>query len=268
MSLPEPSFHDVDRMLRHLEMAIDTDTATPQLLAVMQKRLDIIDEKHRDDPAVADQYYKLLELQALIHGTHLNDVEAKKFLAAAIKMAGGASKLSSRLLKAYIASHVAAAASTRAPAPTAPRQASTPTPAPEPRPTDDRRAERGAAPAKEHKAKRFHFGRKKLFTIAGIAVVLLAVGVWLGPLDTVVSALYPSEQRTQIKQQQAVMQSLTDQYNKCSTEIKARATKVDSTDPEAVDKYNKDLASCDAVRVKQNTAVDKYNTLTNTKKPA
>jgi hypothetical protein len=264
MSLPEPSFHDVDRMLRHLEMAIDTDTATQQLLAVMQKRLDIIDDLHRGDPEVANQYHKLLELQALIHGTHLNHAEAKKFLAAAIKLAGGASKLSSRLLRAYVASHVAA---------TAPRQVHTPVashqaPTPEPRPTDERRAERGAAPAKEHKTKRFQFGGKKLFAIAGVAVLLVAVGVWLGPLDTVVSALHPSEQRVQIKQQQAVVKTLTEQYDKCSTEIKARAAKVDSNDPEAVDKYNNDLAACDAIRVKQNTAVDKYNALTNTKKPA
>jgi hypothetical protein len=246
MSLPEPSFHDVDPMLRHLEAAIDSNTATPQLLAAMQKRLDAIDDRHRADPVVVSQYHKLLELQALIHGTHNNDAEAKKFLVGAIKTAGGVHKLSSRLLKKYIADQQAAAQSAL----------KTPTTAQVP-----------STPAA--RAKRFpKIRRKRLFAIAGIAVLLLSAATLFGPMGKVVSAIYPSEQHAQIKRQQAEMESLTAQYNACSTELKSRAPKVDTTDPEAVDKYNKDLATCDAVRIKQNSAVDKYNALINPSKPA
>jgi hypothetical protein len=235
-------------MLQHLEAAIDNNTATPQLLAAMQKRLDAIDDRHRADPVVASQYHKLLELQALIHGTHNNDAEAKKFLVGAVKTAGGAHKLSSRLLKKYIADQHAAVPST----------AKAPTTMP-------------AAPVPPMSARVKHFPkvrRKKLFVVAGIAVLLLSAATLLGPMGKVVSAIYPSEQHAQIKRQQAEMESLTKQYNTCSTELKSRAPKVDTTDPEAVDKYNKDLATCDAIRVKQNNAVDKYNALINPSKPA
>jgi hypothetical protein len=92
-------------MMRHLETAIDNDTATPKLLAVMQKRLDAIDEQYQGDPGVAHQYHKLLEIQALIYGTQRREAEATKFMNGAIEMAGGADKLSSRLLRTYIHQH-------------------------------------------------------------------------------------------------------------------------------------------------------------------
>lgn len=58
---------------------------------------------------------------------------------------------------------------------------------------------------------------------------------------------------------QALADSLTAQYEACSSELVNKRNSVDQTSQNEIDIYNAELASCESVRVKQNAAVESYN---------
>lgn len=55
--------------------------------------------------------------------------------------------------------------------------------------------------------------------------------------------------------------SLTEQYNSCSSSLTAKQNSVDTTSQSAVDAYNAEYNACENIRIKQNEATDKYNAL-------
>jgi cell division protein FtsB len=100
-----------------------------------------------------------------------------------------------------------------------------------------------------------------LLIIVGVILFVAYVVTLFVSLKHLENKVYPQEHRIALQQQQQKLESLTAQYNTCAAELKTRAKSIDQNDPDAVDKYNSDLANCDAVREAQNKAVDRYDAL-------
>lgn len=58
------------------------------------------------------------------------------------------------------------------------------------------------------------------------------------------------------------MESLRSQYNACSTDLEMRRESVDIYSDDEVSSFNNDLADCESLRLKLNSAIDEYNKLT------
>lgn len=97
-----------------------------------------------------------------------------------------------------------------------------------------------------------------IFSTIGILLFCVLIGVTAYNAST---NTYPQGSVAEIEAQQLVMDDLTKQYEECSTDLTSRESKLDTDNADEVDTYNADWDACEAIRLKQNTAVDEYNRL-------
>jgi hypothetical protein len=105
-----------------------------------------------------------------------------------------------------------------------------------------------------------------LLSIIVIFVVLIAIAISSSNSNSNTTT-YPTSSTPaatispEIQAAKNNVDSLTAQYDKCSSDLIAREPTVNRYSQYAVDAYNTDLQACENVRLKQNEAVDKYNSL-------
>lgn len=69
------------------------------------------------------------------------------------------------------------------------------------------------------------------------------------------TSTYNSDQSSK----KTIYENLTKQYEECSSSLESRIKNLDKTSQTEVDNYNTDLAICEAIRQKQNSATEEYN---------
>ena len=110
-----------------------------------------------------------------------------------------------------------------------------------------------------------HKGMSKgIYILAGLwiayLILLIAGTVFSGDQTTSIQPPTNSNQ-SEIDAKKAASDSLTTQYDTCSSNLLARRDSVDTYDQNAVDAYNTDYQNCENIRVQQNAAADAYNSL-------
>lgn len=106
-----------------------------------------------------------------------------------------------------------------------------------------------------------------LLSLIAIFIVLIIVAASSDSSDTsTTTSTSPSTSTTttitpEIQAAKDRMDSLTAQYEKCSSDLIARKPSVDRYSQYAIDSYNADLQTCENVRLEQNAQVEKYNKL-------
>lgn len=102
------------------------------------------------------------------------------------------------------------------------------------------------------------------FTIAEVVIIIIGmiIATW-SVYATVASphVVLSPEQQTQSNQLKDKSDSLYSQYQICTESLRQRQDTIDTEDQVAVDSYNADYDSCEAIRVEQNKAADDYNNL-------
>lgn len=109
--------------------------------------------------------------------------------------------------------------------------------------------------------------RKKHNKIAWIILLsIIAIFVVLIIMAVSSSSSYPSTPTSpsatitpEIQSAKDRMDSLTAQYEKCSSDLVAREPNIDKYSQYAIDSYNADWQTCENVRLEQNAQVEKYN---------
>ena len=184
----------------------------------------------------------------MIYGEGDQEQQALEFLKEAVRQAGSVGKLYSKLLKDYIANH------------------SQPVPAMVPV-TDDIPAEPDPTdPAENYgnHASRLHerpkFGRMKaaLAVTLGLAVVSV-VGWHFVPRAAALPVMLAKHSEIDSAKQQ--FDSLTAQYNSCSSRLASERGTIDTNNLTAVDAFNQDTQSCQAVLQRQHQAANRYDAL-------
>lgn len=94
-----------------------------------------------------------------------------------------------------------------------------------------------------------------------MAVILVAGFVAVSIPNGLSKKTIPADAQTQINTQKASVDSLKTQYDTCNSALLSRQSMIDKTTQSEVDKYNADIASCNATRDQYNTAADSYNAL-------
>lgn len=104
-----------------------------------------------------------------------------------------------------------------------------------------------------------------LLTIIAIFAVLIIVAVSSGSSNTGSDTGSDTSTNTtvtpEIQAAKNRMDSLTAQYERCSSDLEAREPNVDRYSQYAIDSYNADWQDCEDVRLEQNAQVEKYNTM-------
>jgi hypothetical protein len=236
------SLDNVDVMIGFLEQKIEANAVTPKLLGAMQKRLDVIDKLYRNDALFSEYYPRMLELQALIYGEGNQESKALEFLDEAVRQAGGAHGLQSKLVKQYILRHkrhVATVAQSRH--------------VPSVQVVDK------SASAPRKKRKFFVFSKMKV----GFAAAFGLVAISAATLAFVPHAFGLSflVNHSKISAQKRVYDDLTAQYKSCSSSLANEHGTIDPNDTTAVDTYNQATAKCQTVLQQQKQAADQFDKL-------
>lgn len=100
-----------------------------------------------------------------------------------------------------------------------------------------------------------------LLSIIAIFIVLIVIAISSSSSS---SDTYTNPDTTltpKIKAAKDKMDSLTAQYEKCSSDLVARETTVNRYSQYEVDSYNADWQDCENIRLEQNAQVEKYNSM-------
>jgi hypothetical protein len=230
----------VDVMIDFLESKIESNAVTPAVLDALQKRLDAISAAHRSGPDFDQFYPHMLELQTLIYGEGNQEKKANLYLKEAVRETGSVNGLHSKLLRQYVVNH------------SRPMQA--------------------AAVSAQHAAFDHNVTsaprRRKFFTLrklqVGFVTVIVLVGVAAGTLHFVPrAAALPIllVRHSEIIRVTQAYESLTAQYKVCSANLAQRKGTIDFNDFAAVDTYNNDAKSCNAILQQLHQAQEQYNSL-------
>lgn len=123
-------------------------------------------------------------------------------------------------------------------------------------------AQKAANYSNEHKApeplRARTYAGEVIFAVIGIILFLAILFV---TIYSSAQNAYPQGTENEIAAQKIAMDQLTKQYNTCSSDLVSRYDGIDRTNQNAIDSYNADYDACEAVRLKQNEAVDQYNRL-------
>ncbi len=250
------SLEYVDAMIDFLEQKIEKNEVTHAMLGALQKRLDAIDASHRDHPHFAHYYPHMLELQTLIFGESNQEVKALHFLKEAVRQAGSVGKLYSKLLKLYIAKHTPQ-----------PALATVPVVAEEPTAInpDVELSEQYSGPVNHtqhasemHIRPRFRALKVGFVAVFGLAVLSVST-LHFVPRAAALPMLFTKH--AQIQGAKQAYDSLTEQYNACSSKLASEHGSVDTYDTQAVEAYNQETKDCQAVQQQQNQAAAKYDNL-------
>lgn len=100
-----------------------------------------------------------------------------------------------------------------------------------------------------------------LLSIIAIFIVLIAVALSSSSSDLDTTTSPSSTITSEIQAAKNRMDSLTAQYEACSSDLEAREPNVNRYSQYAVDSYNADWQACEDIRLEQNAQVDKYNSM-------
>lgn len=100
-------------------------------------------------------------------------------------------------------------------------------------------------------------GGEVVFIIVG----LMWGGLFLLGLIASVNSSDTSYLTPEAEAQKTIMDNLTTEYDTCSDNLIVREKTLNKYSQSAVDSYNTDYDSCESVRLRQNAAVEKYNSL-------
>jgi len=249
------SLEHVDAMIDALETKIQKRELSQKLLDGVQQRLDSIEAAHRGSPEFARYYPRLLELQTLVYGESGQEQKALDFLKEAVRQTGSVNGLYSNLLKEYVVRHTPLAAA-EVPVHVEAQAASAPA-----IPVDIVEA----APREKRKHaselhKRPGFGKMKVAFAAvfGLAVISVATMHFVPRAAALPTLLADHSEIASAKQK---FDTLTDQYNQCSSKLAAGRGSVNTNDMTALDAYNQDVAACQAVLQQQHLAANRYDAL-------
>lgn len=102
-----------------------------------------------------------------------------------------------------------------------------------------------------------------LLSIIAIFIVLIAIAISSSSSDsgTDTSTNTPITSTSEIQAAKDKMDSLTAQYETCSSDLVAREKTLNRYSQYAVDSYNSDYDACEDIRLEQNAQVDRYNSM-------
>ncbi len=225
----------VDAMIDYLEKKIQSKAVNQPLLDALQKRLDAMSAKYASDQKFVQYYPHMLELQALIYGEGGQEQKALTFLKEAVRETGSVSRLYSGLLRHYVITH------SRQAIPATPLNAAV------------------GIPSASHR-RAVSMGTLKIaFAGAAVLVCLVAATLHFMPRAFALPSLILKHSEIVHDKQQ--YDSLSSQYQKCSSDLQRRKDSIDQNDPVAVDAYTKDIAQCSTVLKQLNQSAQVYNNL-------
>lgn len=261
----------VDGMIDYLQRKIETNEVTESLLQTMQKWLDTVEDMYRETEAYAGYYSRLLELQTLIYGENNQESKAMEFMKEAVRQAGGVPKLYSHLLRDFIAHRTrqkSEATVAPEPVPVVPVQ---PEPAEDPAGQQEMPVQDGFGdlaevverqPAKYaaeyHNKPRLRKTKVAFASIFALAVMSAAVAHFV-PQTSAVSMMIVKH--GEISRAKDHYDSLTAQYQACSTKLDGERDSIDTADDAAVNSYNQEMSDCQSILQQQHHAADVYNQL-------
>lgn len=100
-----------------------------------------------------------------------------------------------------------------------------------------------------------------LLSIIAIFIVLIVVAISSSSSDSGTNTSPNTTITSEIQAAKDKMDSLTEQYETCSSDLVAREATLNKYSQYAVDSYNSDYDDCEDIRLEQNAQVDKYNSM-------
>jgi len=100
-----------------------------------------------------------------------------------------------------------------------------------------------------------------LLSIIAIFIVLIVIAVASSSSDSDTGTSTNATITPEIQAAKDRMDSLTAQYEQCSSDLVAREKTLNKYSQYAVDSYNSDYDACEDIRLEQNSQVNKYNSM-------
>lgn len=100
-----------------------------------------------------------------------------------------------------------------------------------------------------------------LLSIIAIFIILIVVAVSSSSSDSGTTTSPSTTITPEIQAAKDKMDSLTAQYEQCSSDLVARKSTVDEYSQSEVDSYNADYDACENIRLEQNAQVNTYNSM-------
>lgn len=256
------SLDHVDAMIDFLDKHIAANTDTPAQLGALQQRLDKIDTAYRADPAYAQFYSRMLEMQSLIYGRSNQDAKALQFMKEAVRQAGGVHGIRSKSIREYIAKHHARPAAAQGHVQAHAHNTQAQKQRPEVRPSQA--VPISNAPqqhAIRHKKRRFNpFSHMRVAFAASLLVFgLVGLTLYFVPRASAVPIMLANY--SEIQSAKKSYQDLTAKYRACSSQLAQERDNVDTYSTQAVGTYNQDATKCQNVLHRQEQAASKYDSL-------